>query len=232
MQYDAAMEKLRAAASPSWAANSMARFGIETASAYGVSMPAIRKLAREIGKDHALALQLWDSGVHEARILAALVDDPAQVTEEQMERWVGQFDSWDVCDQCCGGLFDKTPLAYAKAAEWSHRQEEFVKRAGFALMAYLAVHDKKAPDEPFVGFLSDIKRESADGRNFVKKAANWALREIGKRSPTLNGVAIGAAEEIAQIDSRPARWIASDALRELKSEAVQKRLEKRESNLT
>ena len=141
-----------------------------------------------------------------------------------MERWAADFDSWDVCDACCGDLFDKTPFAYRKAAEWSAREEEFVKRAGFALMAYLAVHDKKAPDRQFLGFLPLIVRESTDDRNFVRKAVSWALRQIGKRNPALNLAAIAAAEAIRGTDSKAARWIAADALRELRSEAVQRRL--------
>jgi 3-methyladenine DNA glycosylase AlkD len=165
--------------------------------------------------------------VHEARSLAALIDDPRQVTEEQMERWVADFDSWDVCDGCCGDLFDKTPFAHRKAVEWAGRDEEFVKRAGFALMAWLAVHDKKAPDEAFLAFLPVIARESGDGRNFVKKAVNWALRGIGKRNAALNAMAIQTAQEIQSMGSRPGRWIASDALRELTSDKVRERLHAR-----
>ncbi len=148
------------------------------------------------------------------------------VTDMQMESWVKDFDSWDVCDQCCSNLFDKTKFAHQKAVEWSKREDEFVKRAGFTLMATLAVHDKKAADEEFLKFLPIIKDESIDDRNFVKKAVNWALRQIGKRNPNLNGIAIKVAEEIQQINSKSARWIASDAIRELTSEAVQKRLTK------
>lgn len=186
----------------------------------------LHKLAREIGKNHALAGQLWDSGVHEARLLAALVEDPRQVTEEQMEGWVAAFDSWDVCDNCCGSLFDKTPFAYRKVVEWSAREEEFVKRAGFALLAYLAVHDKKREDEAFLAFLPLIERESTDRRNFVKKAINWALREIGKRNLSLNKAAIEAAERIKAANPRGAQWVATDALRELSGEAVQRRLKR------
>ena len=225
MLYQKVLEKLEAAADPR-ATEGQARFGINTAHAYGIAMPVLRMLAREIGKDHDLAQQLWASGIHEARILASLVDDPRMVTEEQMESWVKDFDSWDLCDQCCGNLFDKTPYAYRKAVEWSEREEEFVKRAGFALMAYLAVHDKKAADEQFLPFLPIIKREAADNRNFVKKAVNWALREIGKRNANLNRAAIECGEEIRSMDARSAKWIASDALRELTGEAVQKRLQR------
>ena len=202
----------------------MARFGINSNNTYGVSIPALRKIARDTGKDHALALALWQSGIHEARILAGMIDEPEKVTEEQMESWAMDFDSWDVCDQVCSNLFDKTDFAYQKAHEWSGRKEEFVKRAGFVLMAALAVHDKRAGDEKFLEFLPVIKKEAIDDRNFVKKAVNWALRQIGKRNLNLNNAAIETAKKIQEIDSKAARWIASDALRELTSEKVQKKL--------
>jgi 3-methyladenine DNA glycosylase AlkD len=202
----------------------MARYGINSGNSYGVSMPELRRLGKTIGRDHALALELWSSGVHEARILAALVDDPAQVTEAQMESWVQDLDSWDVCDQLCSNLFDRTAFAYAKAMEWSARRPEFVKRAGFVLMAALAVHDKHAPDEAFLAFLPAIVREASDERNFVKKAVNWALRQIGKRNTALNQAAIETAETVRAQGTSTARWIAADALRELRSEAVQERL--------
>ena len=202
----------------------MARYGINTRKAYGVPIPVLRKLAREIGRDRSLAADLWKSGVHEARMLACFIDDPVKVTEKQMDEWVKDFDSWDICDQVCSNLFDRTCFAPQKAVEWSSREEEFVKRAGFVLMAALAVHDKKACDEPFRKFLEIIRRESVDDRNFVRKAVNWALRQIGKRSLYLNGHAIKTARKIGGIDSRSARWIASDALRELQSDAVQERL--------
>ncbi|MFB3880725.1 MAG: DNA alkylation repair protein [Armatimonadota bacterium] len=202
----------------------MARFGIISKKVYGVPTPEVRKLARQLGKDHQLAQRLWSSGVLDARALAALIDDPAQVTQEQMEAWVLDFDNWATCDVCCSDLFDRTPYAYRKAAEWSRRDEEYVKRAAFALMAALSVHDKKATDARFERFLKIIERESADDRNFVKKAVNWALRNIGKRNLALNAKAIQAAERIRATGTRAGRWIAADALRELRSEAVQKRL--------
>lgn len=202
----------------------MARFAVPIDKALGIPTPALRKLAREIGKDHELAENLWKSGIHEARTLAAFIDDSDLVTEEQAERWLRDFDSWDVCDCCCGNLFDKTGFAYRKAVEWSRRKQEFVKRAGFSLMAALAVHDKGARDAKFLMFLPIIRRESVDERNFVKKAVNWALRQIGKRNSRVNQAAVKAALEIRKMDSRSARWIAADALRELTSEAVQKRL--------
>lgn len=204
----------------------MARYGINLKNTYGISSYELQRLAKEMGKDHSLAQQLWASSIHEARILASMVDKPEMVTDAQMESWVKDIDSWDVCDQCCSNLFDKTKFAYQKAEVWSKREEEFVKRAGFVLMAALSIHDKKAADEDFLKFLPMIKRESPDERNFVKKAVNWALRQIGKRNLNLNKIAIKTAKEIRQIDSKSARWIAGDAIRELTSEAVQKRLTK------
>jgi 3-methyladenine DNA glycosylase AlkD len=202
----------------------MARFGIVAKKAYGVPAPALRKLARSIGKDHDLAQRLWASGIFDARMLAALIDDPAQVTEEQMEFWAAEFDNWAICDGCCSNLFDRTPFAHRKAVAWTAREEEFVRRAGFALMAALAVHDKQASDAAFRRFLPLIERASDDDRNFVKKAVNWALRQIGKRDLALNAKAIAVAERVRARGTRAARWIAADALRELRSEAVQKRL--------
>jgi len=220
---DEIVSELKLLANPANVAG-MARYGINPQSTLGVSIPTLREMAKEIGRDHELALGLWATGVHEARILAAYVDDPAQVTKEQMESWVAEFDSWDVCDQVCGNLFDRTPLAYEKAIEWSGRDEEFVKRAGFALMAWLPVHDKKAPDDKFLHFFPVIENEAGDERNFVKKAVSWALRNIGKRSRRLNTAAIACASRIQEQDSRSARWIGSDALRELHSEKIQQRL--------
>ena len=170
----------------------MARYGISSQNTLGISMPTLRRLAKDVGKDSCLARELWDSGIHEARILAALICRPRDVTIEQMEAWGRDFDSWDVCDQVCGNLFDKTPFAYEKALEWSARDEIFVKRAGFALMAWTAVHDRRLGDEYFLSYLAVIVRESDDDRNFVKKAVNWALRQIGKRNRFLNGEAVAA----------------------------------------
>jgi 3-methyladenine DNA glycosylase AlkD len=204
----------------------MAHFGIHAEKAYGIPAPQLHRLAREIGRDHKLARDLWATGIHEARSLAGLVDDPAQVTEEQMERWARQFESWDVVDGTCRYLFLCTPFAWKKTAEWSRRKEEFVKRAAFSLMAYLAVHDKNAPDAKFARLLAVIQRHARDERNFVKKAVNWALRQIGKRNIRLNRLAIRAAQRIRAMDSPSARWLASDALRELTSPAVARRLRK------
>jgi 3-methyladenine DNA glycosylase AlkD len=217
------LKKLESLSNPK-AVEGMARFGINPNNTYGVSIPNLRTIAKEIGKNHLLAQELWSSGVHEARIMATLIDEPTMVTEAQMERWVNDFDSWDVCDQCCSNLFDKTSFAYQKAIEWSKRNEEFVKRAGFVLMATLAVHDKKAKDEAFMNFLPIIKRESVDDRNFVKKAVNWALRQIGKRNVALNKAAIEAVKEIQKIDSKSAKWIASNAISELNNDLMRKRL--------
>jgi 3-methyladenine DNA glycosylase AlkD len=213
LTFDQIIQQLQAAANPE-ALSGMARFGIQTRNTLGISMPVLRQIAKGI-HDHTLAEQLWASGLHEARILASLVDQPKLVTAEQMERWVLEFDSWDVVDQTCINLFVNTPFAVEKAVEWSARPEEFVKRAGFVLMAVLAVHAKRAPDELFLGFLPIIAREAGDGRNFVKKAVNWALRSIGKRSPSLRQAAVQTAEQIQGSSSPSARWVAADALREL-----------------
>ena len=223
MQTREVIKRLKTWANPGNVAG-MARFGINPQNTLGVSIPSLRALAKEIGADHILALDLWASGIHEARILAGMIDDPAQVTSAQMERWVKDFDSWDVCDQVCMNLFDKTRLAHRKALAWSKRKPEFEKRAGFALMASLAWHDKTASDAAFLKFLPAIQRGATDERNFVKKAVNWALRQIGKRSRKLNREAIRTAREIQKLDSRAARWVAADALRELTSPAMRGRL--------
>lgn len=217
------IKKLKSLKNPENVAG-MARFGINPNNTYGVSIPTLRKMAKETGKDHSLAQELWASRIHEARILAGFVDDPKLVTAEQMENWVKDFDSWDICDQVCSNLFDRTSFAHKKAIEWSNREEEFVKRAGFVLMAALSVHDKRAVDDEFLIFLLIIKREATDERNYVKKAVNWALRQIGKRNSTLNKKAIETAKEIQKLDSRSARWIASDAVRELTGKSVQDNL--------
>jgi 3-methyladenine DNA glycosylase AlkD len=219
----AVVENLRALESPE-DKEGMARYGIKTDNAFGVSIYVLRKMAKDIGTDHDLALALWDTGIHEAQLLAGIVDDPAQVTERQMEQWVADFDSWDVCDQTCSNLFDRTPFAYRKAFEWAEDEREFVRRAGFVLMAALAVHDKKAGDEAFEQYYPVMKKFATDERNFVRKAVNWALRNIGKRNKTLNESAIGTAREIQAIGGKSARWIAADALRELQGDKVQQRL--------
>jgi 3-methyladenine DNA glycosylase AlkD len=217
----------------------MARYGIETGAAFGVSIYQLRPVARRLGRDHELALALWATGNHEARILAGMVDDPAAVTAEQMDAWAAGFDSWDVCDQVTSNLFDKTPHAWDKVREWSAARDQWVKRAAFATAAALAVQDKQAPDEPFLEILELCRREAGDGRNFVKKAVNWALRNIGKRNLRLHAAAIAAAEAIlAEAEERAAadrrdpaarsgRWVARDALRELRSEKTVARVRRR-----
>src|SRR5690242_10778824 len=207
----------------------MSRFGIQTGTALGVSIPEIRELARKVGTHHDLAQSLWKSGIHEARLLACMIDDPAEVSEDQMEKWASDFDSWDVVDGCCGNLFDKTTFATRKAYEWSKREEEYVKRAGFVLMAEMAVHDKDLSDKTFLDFLRIIVREASDERNFVKKAVNWALRQIGKRNANLNTAAIKTCAQIKDSGSRAGKWIAADALRELTSDPVKKKLASKKS---
>jgi len=217
------LARLRRIASPEDAAG-MARFGIRPRSrVLGISIWELRKIAKETGKSHRLAGELWKSGIHEARILAGFVEEPEKVTEQQLERWVKTFDSWDVVDQV-SELFVRTPFARKKIREWSMREEEFVKRTAFTLIAELAWHDKGMADAEFERFFPLIKRGAVDERNFVKKAVNWALRNIGKRNRALNARAIQVAKDIQRMDSRAARWIASDTLRELTGPAVQKRL--------
>ena len=217
------LKELKAKADPE-NVEGMARYGISTVGRLGVKVPDMRKIAKEAGKDHALALELWKTGIPDAQIVAALVGEPEKLTDAQMEDWVRDFNSWDVCDQVCMNLFYKSPLAIKKIHDWSRREEEFVKRAAYALIACLAWHDKEAEDETFIKLFPVIKRGATDERNYVKKSVNWALRHIGKRNSPLNRAAIDIAEEIKHMDSKAARWIASDALRELKSENVQKRL--------
>lgn len=199
----------------------MTRFGINSQTAMGMSIPSLRKMAKDIKKEnkdcHALALKLWDTNIHEAKHLAGMIDNPAQVTEKQMDKWASEFYSWDICDQICMNLFDKTPFAYKKAVEWTTKSQEYYKRAGFAMMAVLAWHDKNAKDSQFTPFFPIIIRESIDERNYVRKAINWAIRQIGKNRPSLKKKAIAASEKIRKLypDSKAARWIANDAIREL-----------------
>jgi 3-methyladenine DNA glycosylase AlkD len=215
--------KLRALASQA-NVQGMARFGMSVDKRLGVAVPEMRRIAKAAGKDHAAALELWATGIAEARIVASMIAVPAQLTEEQMEAWVKDLDSWDVCDQVCMNLFEKSPLARRKIVEWSSREEEFVKRAAFALLACVAWHDKRATDEELIAFLPLIERCATDERNFVKKAVDWALRTIGKKNHRLNQAAIETARRIQHIDSKAARWIAGDALRELESDRVERRL--------
>jgi 3-methyladenine DNA glycosylase AlkD len=204
----------------------MARYGITPRRPLGVTVTELRGLARRLGRDHDLAASLWESGYHEARILATMVDEPARVTRTQMDAWAREFDSWDLCDQACGNLFDRTPFALEMAERWAAREHEFVKRAGFALMAWAAVHRKDLADETFEALLPLTVEHATDDRPYVKKGVNWALRQIGKRSLRLNRAAIRTARRIGRIDAPAARWIAADALRELESPAVAERLAK------
>jgi 3-methyladenine DNA glycosylase AlkD len=222
----AVVRELKSVADPKVRAK-LAYFGVNAPKAYGISAPVLHTFARHIGKDQALAEELWSTGIHEARILAALIGEPEKITSAQMERWVRDFDSWDVVDTACCYLYAAAKPAWDKIHQWSNRRAEFEKRAAFSLAAYLSYKDKAADDSEFERFLLVIERESYDDRNFVKKAVNWALRNIGKRNLSLNAAAIRCAERIRQQDARAARWIAADALRELRSEAVQARLRRK-----
>lgn len=220
------IKKLKSVARPDQL-EGMAKFGLAGKGRLGVSVPEMRKLAKEIGKDHDLAQKLWKAGFQETRILASMIDLPQQVTEKQMDAWVKDIDSWDVCDQLCGNLFDKTEFTRKKIIQWSENEEEFIKRTAFSLIAYVAVHDKKAPDDDFISLIPIIKKGSLDERNYVKKAVNWALRSIGKRNLSLNKIALEAAYQIRALDTKAARWVAADAIRELESDKVLARLKKK-----
>lgn len=193
----------------------MARYGIIARNVMGVSVGDLRDMAKQIGKDHALALALWKTDVYEARMLAAFVDEPARVTAAQMDRWARDFDNWAICDHNCFHLFDKTPFAWSKITAWSRRREEFVKRAAFALLASVAIHDKKSPDAPFVQSFRLIERAATDERNFVKKGVSWALRGIGHRNPQMKKAALALAKRLAASTDPTARWIGKDAIRDL-----------------
>lgn len=209
----------------------MARFAITTKKAFGVPAPLLKQLAKDLKKQaedrHTLALQLWETGIHEARMIACLIDDPKLITEKQMDSWVKDFDNWATCDSTCGHLFCRTEFAYKKVLEWSEREEEFIKRAGIVLIAWLAVHDKKASDDKITEFLTILEQKSDDERNFIKKAVNWSLRQIGKRNLYLNKLAIESATRIKAKNTKSARWIAADALRELQNEKILERLLKK-----
>jgi 3-methyladenine DNA glycosylase AlkD len=219
MTADQVIAKLKTLANAQ-AVQDMARFGINPTQALGISLPSLRKMAKEIGKHQDLAVALWDSEIHEARILASMLAEPQLVSAQLMDSWANDFDSWDVCDQVCGNVFDKTPHAYIKAIQWCHEEKEFVRRAGFVMMAELAVHDKKASDEAFLSFFPLIKHYANDERNFVKKAVNWALRQIGKRNKHLREIALACANEILLMDSKAAKWVARDTIRELQAKAL------------
>jgi 3-methyladenine DNA glycosylase AlkD len=217
------LKQLAQAGSPD-ALKGMARYGIITEKAFGVSVPVLRGIAAKYKKDHALALELWVSGFHEARILASMVDDPKLCTVEQMEEWVREFNSWDLCDQTCFGLFARSAYGWEKAFEWTHREDEYVRRAGFALMAAFALQRSKASDEELRTFLPLIEKYATDERNFVKKAVNWALRQIGKRNQNLHGPALSLAEKLMNSEDKTARWIGRDAYKELTGDSVIRKL--------
>lgn len=200
------------------------RFGIPSAKRLGVSIPETRKLARALGADHKLAMSLWKTGVPDARILASMIAEPALLSSREMESWVRDFDAWDVCDQVCMNLFTRTPLGWKKIRPWANSPKEFVRRAGFVLLAVFAWHDRESPDKVFTSYFSLLKKGAKDERNFVKKAVNWALRNIGKRKASLHAPAIRLSGELAKSVSKPARWVGQGALRELKSPAILRRL--------
>jgi 3-methyladenine DNA glycosylase AlkD len=222
-RFDDALAALRQLARPDQVPG-MARFGLAPERRLGLSVPTLRRLGRQFGCDHALAQALWDSAIPDAQILATLVAEPQHFSVRQLDAWVRGVRSWDVCDQACNNAFVRSPLAWGRVRAWADRRDEFVRRAAFSLLASLAVHDRSAPDACFVAALPLIEAAADDERNFVKKAVNWALRSIGKRNAALNRAAIACAQRVAQVDSRAARWITVDALRELCSDAVQARL--------
>ncbi|MFA6190269.1 MAG: DNA alkylation repair protein [Candidatus Staskawiczbacteria bacterium] len=224
MKYEEILQELRFLKNPK-NVEGMARFGIRPKTkVYGVSVPKLRKMAKIIKKDHNLALELWDSGIHEARLLAGFVADAEKLTNAQMEKWTRSFDSWDIVDQVCGNLFDKTEFVYKKVFEFSKRKKEFEKRTAFTLMATLSVHNKKMKDQDFIKFFPLIEKASNDERNFVKKAVNWALRQIGKRNVSLNKEAIILAKKIQTLNYKSSKWIANNAIKELTSSNVQQRI--------
>ena len=209
----------------------MARYGLPSDKAFGVPVGTMQQMAKRLGRNHELAAALWHTGWYEARMLASFVDEPARVTPAQMDRWCRDFDNWGICDTVCFHLFDRTPHAWRKVEQWSSRRDEFVKRAAFALLASLTAHDKRADDEAFLRGLLLVERAATDERNFVKKSVNWALRCIGKRSPGLNAAAVAVAQRLSASPQPAARWVGKDALRELTSAAVIRRLAARASTL-
>ena len=207
----------------------MARYGLPAENAFGVSVGVLQRHAKQLGKSHDLAAELWATGWYEARMLAAFIDEPELVTPAQMDAWCRDFDSWGICDTVCMHLFDRTPHAWKKASAWSRRRDEFVKRAAFALLASLALHDRTTGDAPFLNGLVLIERAATDERNFVRKGVNWALRGIGERNHALHTAALDVAERLAASDDSTARWIGRDAMRQLERPAVQRRLDSREA---
>jgi 3-methyladenine DNA glycosylase AlkD len=207
----------------------LARFGINAQKAYGVSMANVQALAKQLGRSHELAAALWETGWYEARLLTSFVDEPARVTPAQMERWCRDFDNWGICDTICFHLFDRTPHAWAKVARWHNRREEFVKRAAFALLASLALHDKQSGDAPFLEGLAFVERAAADERNFAKKGVSWALRVVGRRNCALNAAAVDVARRLSASESAAARWVGNGAVRELTSALVKRQLASRDA---
>ena len=205
----------------------MARYAIHAEKAFGVSMSTMKGLAARLGRNHALAHALWDTGWYEARILVSFVGDPAALTAAEMDRWCRDFDNWAICDTICFHLFDKTPLAWGKLGQWARRRDEFEKRAAFALLAALALHDKTAPESRFLTSLPLVTRAATDERNFVKKGVSWALRSIGHRSPALHTAACDLAATLARSDDATARWVGRDVWRDLRRPTVQRRLDAR-----
>lgn len=215
LSLDEALALLRERARPD-ALVGMAGFGMGGAERLGLSMPTLRRLGKQIGRQHELAIALAACGIPDAQILASLVADPARLSVAEMDAWVASLGAWDTCDQACINAFARSPLAWGRVPVWAAREPEFERRAGFALIAALAVHDKKAADDRFIALLPLIEQHADDERNFVKKAVNWALRQIGKRNDLLRGHAIACAERLREQPSRSARWNAADALRELR----------------
>jgi 3-methyladenine DNA glycosylase AlkD len=216
---EAILREMRAVGNPA-ARESMARFGIHAENVIGLNIPQIRRIARRVGRHQQLAEELWATGIHDARILASLVGEPAKISRSVMDRWARDFASWDICDACCGNLFDRTPYAWQKVRKWARDPREFVRRAAFSTIAALAVHDKSAPDTVFLDALPLIEQYAFDNRNFVRKGVNWALRNIGKRNAQLLPHAIMCAERIQAQNMPAARWIAADALHELRSRRI------------
>jgi len=202
------------------------RAGIRYEKAFGIRIPTLRTLAKELGTQHTLALQLWEEEHHEAKLLATMLADPEKVTEATMESWVKDFYSWDICDQAIQNLFEKVPMAWDKACEWSFREPEFEKRAGFVIMARLGISDKKTDDKKFESFFPYILEGATDERNFVKKAVNWAIRQIGKRSIYMNKQCLKLCGEIRKIDNKAAQWIVKDAIRELTDPKILARIKR------
>lgn len=205
----------------------MARYAIQSPKALGVSLADLRRMAKELGRNHALALELWETGWHEARMLASFIADPNEITASQMDRWVRDFDNWAITDTVCFSLFDRTPHAWSKVDQWTRRRGEFERRAAFALLASMALHDEWGPDAEYRKRLPLVKKYASDERNFVKKGVSWALHGIGCRSAALNAAAIEVAEDLASSSNRTERWVGKDALRKLRSAPTAKRVARR-----